>query len=142
MFPEYTPLEPGTNCNAGNSASNYIQYGSGFSNEECQTKCDNDETCVAYATKTNEFCTTYKVCLFQFGSQYGGQYYRKVTTNNAYQDETGQTSCKLLTQDGYESVNGILSACSSGKYASSMIYRGNETMGAVFGGGGCVSFTL
>ena len=39
--------------------------------EECRAKCDQDEDCIVFGSKENEWCTTYRTCDLQAGDQWG-----------------------------------------------------------------------
>ena len=65
----------GKHC-SGFGKDDYTSHG-GISTTECKAKCDQDERCVVYASKENEWCTTYEKCIVT-GTQWGGSFSHKV----------------------------------------------------------------
>ena len=48
-----------------------------ISSADCKSKCDNDDSCIVYNSKSNEFCSTYSQCNLKSGNSSGGSLYKK-----------------------------------------------------------------
>ena len=69
----------GSNCNHG---GDYTSHGA-VSESECRQKCRKDNNCITYASKPNEWCVTYRTCVKQTGTQWGGIFKDKVPCGNS-----------------------------------------------------------
>ena len=92
----------GKHC-SGFGNDDYTSHG-GISTAECKAKCDEDERCIVYASKENEWCTTYEKCIFKEGTQWGGSFFQHKV--RPYTQISGK-HCSGFGKDDYTSHGGI-----------------------------------
>ena len=89
---------------------NYKSHGK-ISSAACKAKCNLDDNCIVYASKDNEWCTTYGKCIFKEGTQWGGGFYQK--KRKTYEIISGK-NCSNFGQD-YKSHGKISSVACKAK---------------------------
>ena len=86
----------GKNCSKIGK-EDYKSHNSKLSNVDCLKICEKDDTCLAYAWKKNEFCSTYSKCSFKQGTTWGGEFFQH--KSRAYAPISGKHCSKAVKED-------------------------------------------